>query len=135
MRFRNSRIRKPDPLFLLALLVGLGVVVTTTAQAENVDIETAAEDAGAWLALRPATGLSKKLDLHWLNNALERSEIKQLVGKKQVEVAKPFGEKGPVLGMSVRPNVNKSAARAGDSGIGAISEDRPDLYFSLNRRW
>lgn len=133
----NYRIRKPDPLLLLALAVGLGVVVTTAAQAEPP--ETAQSDrfhaAGVRLALTPVRGLAERLDMHWLNTALKRPAAEQLLAREPLGVGKPFGEHGPELSMSWRPRIAASAQAAGDSGIGAASAVRPAVYFSLRRSW
>lgn len=139
MKTRNyHRLRKPDPLILLALLVGLGVVVTTTAQAESgVVMEPAGslQEARAQLAFHPVKGLAERLNIHWLNNALDRPVVSQLLVKRRMGMGKPFGEKGPQLNMSLRPQMRATAMESGDSGIGALSSDRPDIYFSLRRSW
>lgn len=133
----NYRIRKPDPLLLLALVVGLGVVVTTAAQAAPPDVsqEVQLQEAGAQLALRPVKGLAERLEMNWLNSALERPAVNQLLSRKPLGVGKPFGEQGPELNMSWRPRVAGTARAAGDSGIGAATSDRPDIYISLRRSW
>lgn len=139
MKTRNHyRLRKPDPLVLLALLVGLGVVVTTTAQAGSAsELEPASnlQEAGAQLVLHPVRGLAERLNMHWLNNTLEHPEVSQLLVKRRMGMGRPFGEKGPELNMSLRPKMRATAAISGDSGIGALSSDRPDIYFSLRRSW
>lgn len=137
MKIRSYHLRKPDPLLLLALVVGLGVVVTTTAQAGPVSAESQSDlqEAGASLALKPVQGLAERLDIHWLNTTLESPGIRQLLVKKRLGMGKPFGSKGPELNMSWRPKMRSTAAVAGDSGIGAVSVDRPDIYLSLRRSW
>lgn len=135
---RHNRIRKPDPLLLLALLVGLGVVLTTTAQAGSafsIDPSRDLQEAGARLALKPVQGLAGRLEINWLNATLESPGIRQLLIKKRLGMGKPFGAKGPELNISWRPKMPATAALAGDSGIGAVTADRPDIYFSLRRSW
>lgn len=138
MKTRHNRLRKPDPLILLALLVGLGVVLTTTAQAgsaDGLDQSRNLQEAGARLALKPVQGLAERLEINWLNTTLESPGIRQLLIKKRLGMGKPFGTKGPELNMSWRPKMRATAALAGDSGIGAVAVDRPDIYFSLRRSW
>lgn len=131
------RTRKPDPLLLLALAVGLGVVITTAAQAEP--FETQASDrfneAGARLALSPVKGLAERLEMHWLNDALDRPAAGRLLAHKPVGVGRPFGAEGPELNLIWRPRIPATARTAGDSGIGAVSVQRPVIYFSLRRSW
>ncbi|MBU1190371.1 MAG: hypothetical protein KKA36_01540 [Gammaproteobacteria bacterium] len=134
MKNRNYHIRKPDPLLLLALVVGFGVVVTTTAQAADPAMSNLKE-AGAQLAIKPVQGLAERLDIRWLNTTLENNGVRQLLMKKRLGMGKPFGAKGPELNMSWRPRMRSTAAAAGDSGIGAVAADRPDVYFSLRRSW
>lgn len=140
MKYRNYRTWKPDPLLALAVLVGIGVVVTTTVQAESNTLSRAdslakLQGQGARLALHPVKGLADNLELNWLNNALERPAVQQLLNENQMELARPFGSKGPQLNFSLRPDVAEQAKLSGDSGIGAADNDRPDLYFSLRRSW
>lgn len=139
MKHRNSRIRKPDPLLLLALLVVLGVVVTTTAHAESTTgaVEPAGtlQDAGAWLVLNPVKNLAERLDLHWLSATLERPAIGELLTKMRSGLGKPFGEKGPEFNMSWRPQLNAPAELGGDSGGADLSTEHPGIYFSLRRSW
>jgi hypothetical protein len=133
----NYRTRKPDPLLLLALVVGLGVVLTTAAQAEPVESAEADRfhEARARLALSPVRGLAERLEMHWLNNALERPAAGRLLAHKPLEVGRPFGADGPALTLSWRPRIAGTARAAGDSGIGAVSAKRPDVYISLRRSW
>lgn len=138
MKTRNFRLRRPDPLVLLALLVGLGVVVTTTVQAEpasGTEPPSNLQEAGTQLALHPVRGLAERLDIRWLNTTLERPEVGQLLVKRRLGIGKPFGDKGPELKMSWRPRVRTAVAASGDSGIGAFSSGRPTIYFSLHRSW
>lgn len=139
MKYRN-RTWRPDPLLALAVLVGIGVVVTTTVQAESntlsrADSLTKLQAQSARLALHPVKGLADSLELNWLNSALERPAVQQLVNDNRMELAKPFGSKGPQLGFSVRPDIAEEAKLSGDSGVGTWENDRPDLYFSLRRSW
>lgn len=139
MKYRNYRIRKPDPLLALAIVVGIGVVVTTTAQAESMSPHARSmaklQETSARLALQPMKGLADNLEIHWLNSALDRPAVQQLVLDNQMELAKPFGRKGPQLGLSLRPDLSVGAYGSGDSGIGLTEEDRPDFYFTLSRSW
>lgn len=133
----NHRIRKPDPLLLLALAVGLGVVLTTTVQAAPPDMprENQLQVAGTQWALRPVKGLAERLDMHWLNTALDRPAVNRLLSRQPLGVGKPFGGDGPELSMSLRPRIAATARMAGDSGIGAAPSERPDIYISLRRSW
>lgn len=134
MKTRNYLTRKLDPLLLLALVVGLGVVVTTTAQAADTTMSNLKE-AGAQLAIKPVQGLAERLDIRWLNTTLENNGVRQLLMKQRLGMGNPFGAKGPELNMSWRQKVSSTAAAAGDSGIGAVAVDRPNIYFSLQRSW
>ncbi|MFN2309325.1 MAG: hypothetical protein ABR553_06255 [Gammaproteobacteria bacterium] len=137
----HYRIRKLDPLLLLALAVGLGVVVTTTVQAESPANPPEGTAAGqsqvtvARWALRPVRGLAERLEMHWLNRTLERAAVEQLLSHEPLAIAKPLGAKGPELSLGWRPRLGDAAAQAGDSGIGTLSSERPDIYIGLRRRW
>ncbi|MFP5507290.1 MAG: hypothetical protein ACLGH6_13925 [Gammaproteobacteria bacterium] len=132
----NYRIRKPDPLLLLALAVGLGVVVTTAAQAAPPEAGgDQAQEARAQLALQPVKNLADRLEMHWLNSTLDRPAVNHLLSRRPLGIGKPFGKQGPELNMSWRPRIATTARVAGDAGIGAAAADRPDIYFSLRRSW
>ena len=138
MKTRNLRIRRPDPLILLAVLVGLGVVLTTSVQAGTVQgLEQPDElrEAGTRLALHPVKGLAERLDLHWLNSTLERPAVNRALKHRRLGMGMPFGRKGPELNLSWRPKLRTLAPASGDSGIGAASVERPTVYFSLRRSW
>lgn len=133
----NYRIRKPDPLLLLALAVGLGVVVTTAAQADPPEFTQGdtLQEARAQLALRPMKGLAERLEMHWLNSALDRPAVNRLLSRQPLGMGKPFGRQGPELNMSWRPRIAVTAHEAGDAGIGAADPDRPDIFINLHRSW
>lgn len=138
MKYRSHRMRKPDPLMLLALIVGLGVVVTTAAQAAGPEERAAQVDgiyaAGTRLVLDSHKGLAERIAPHWLNNLLERPALRELI-EKRGGAGRPFGAKGPEFTLSLRPTLKLSAEGSGDSGIGGVPERRPDLYISLTSRW
>lgn len=93
------------------------------------------QEAGAQLALRPVRGLAERLELRWLNTALDRPGVSKMLARKSLDVGKPFGKQGPELSMSWRPRIAGTARAVGDSGIGAASSDRPSVYISLRRSW
>lgn len=138
MRYRSHRMRKPDPLLLLALIVGLGVVVTTAAQAAGPEERAVRAEglyaAGTRLMLDPRKGLAERIAPHWLNNLLERPAVRQLI-EKRGGAGRPFGAKGPEFVLSLRPVLKVSAEEGGDHGIGGIPERRPDLYIGLSSHW
>lgn len=138
MKYRSHRMRKPDPLMLLALIVGLGVLVTTAAQAAGPgDLAvrpTALYAAGFQPVLDPHKGLAERIAPHWLNNLLERPALRQLI-ERRGGTGRLFGVKGPEFALSLRPTLNLSAEASGDSGIGRTPEQHPDLYISLTSRW
>lgn len=138
MRTRTRHLRKPDPLMLLAVLVGLGVVVTTAVQAETSGEQERIgplREAGARLALKPIKGLAERLDMLWLNTALDRPATYQLLKQRGVGIGKPFGHKGPELSLSWRPKMRSIDAAGDDFWIGAASAARPDIFVGLRRSW
>ncbi|MBZ0072128.1 MAG: hypothetical protein K8I04_10445 [Gammaproteobacteria bacterium] len=139
MKYRSPRMRKPDPLLLLALIVGLGVVVTTAAQAAGPGEQRAARAdslyaVGTHLLLDPRTGLAERIAPLWVNNLLERPALRQLI-ETRGGVGRPFGVRGPELTLSLRPAPVSTAAKNADSAGGAVPEWRPDLYINLTRHW
>lgn len=133
----NHRIRKPDPLLLLALAVGLGVVVTTAVHADPLETDASyqLQEAGARLALSPIKGLAQRLEMYWLNTALDSPAAGRILTHRPLDVGRPFGEDGPELSLSWRPRIGGSARLAGDKGIGDVGAARPEIYLSLRRSW
>ena len=139
MKIRRQRLRRPDPLVVLALLVGLGVVLTTSVQAGTGAQELERPDprhaVSAGFALHPAKAFAQRLDLHWLSNALERPGVDQLLKSQRLDMGKPFGRNGPELNLSWRPWVPTLTSSGSEFGAVAVPTDRPELYFSLRRSW
>lgn len=136
MKYRGHRMRKPDPLLLLALIVGLGVVVTTAAQAAGPGERVVrAEDrhiAGSMLDARK--GLAERIAPHWLNSLFERSTLRHLI-ETRGGVGQPFGAKGPEFTLSLHSAPQWSAEGSGDAGAVSVSDRYPDLYIGLTSRW
>ena len=138
MKIRRQRLRRPDPLVVLALLVGLGVVLTTSVQAgtgaQELERPDSSSAASAGFALHPARAFAQRLDLHWLSDALRRSSVELLLTSQRLDMGKPFGRNGPELNLSWRPWIPAPASSGGEFGAG-VPTDRPELYFSLRRSW
>lgn len=139
MKIRRQRLRRPDPLVVLALLVGLGVVVTTGVQAATSAEELKRPDslpaASAGFAGHPAKAFARRLDLHWLSNALKRSGVDLLLTSQRLDMGKPFGHNGPELDLSWSPGLPAPTLNDSEFGVGAVSTDQPEIYFTLRRSW
>jgi len=139
MKIRRQRLRRPDPLVVLALLVGLGVVLTTSVQAatgaEELERADAQPAASAGFAVHPAKAFAQRLDLHWLSDALKRSGVELLLASQRLDMGQPFGHNGPELDLSWRPGVSTPTASGSEFGVGAVSTDQPEIYFTLRRSW
>ncbi|WJW75903.1 hypothetical protein QVG61_02095 [Thiohalobacter sp. IOR34] len=137
---RHHHFRRLDPLLLLAVLVGVGVVLTTSVHAAapgDAETEQALRLGGARLALQPVQGLAEQLDIQWLNQAVTRPELERLVRGGQLDLGQPFGRKGVQMGLSwSEPAEVRRQRRVLDAvGTGAIPEQASGLYFSISRRW
>lgn len=139
MKIRKQRLRRPDPLVVLALLVGLGVVVTTGVQAATGAGELERPDThpapSTGFAVHPAKAFAQRLDLHWLSDALKRSGVDLLLTTQRLDMGRPFGRNGPELDLSWRPGVSTPASSGSEFGTGAVSTDQAEIYFTLRRSW
>lgn len=127
---KPTRYRKPDLMVLLAFFVGLGVLVTSFAQAfepspparsmQNLDAQ------GHW----PEQWLQSLWGLD-LANRLKSWKPKITVDdcNDGMCLSSPFGSRGPVLqfSASVPEPVSSSSLSGGDDSL--------DAYLLLQKRW
>ncbi len=136
----QRRFRRPDPLLLLALAVGLGVVLTTSVQAAgpvaSMPARAALEAQGARAALVPVQRLAGRLELHWLEKPLDAAAVNELLEDQQLTLV-PAGRRR--LGMSLSWREAEAARRALDDtarlGTGGPNPNRAGLYLNIGRRW
>lgn len=116
----NRRYRKPDPLLVLAVLVGLGVLATTTARADPAFSRPAVRGAG----------------YHTIVPSFARGAYRELVQDGVMNVAE-LGAKGPKVGLALRPprSLRRALAAGGDRGTGRVDNRGTTIYVTFGTRW
>lgn len=136
----QKRFRRPDPMLLLAVAVGLGVVLTTGVQAAEpvapMPARAALEAQGARVALAPVQRLADRLELRWLEKPLDAGPVSELLENQQLTLV-PASQRR--LGMSLSWREAEATRRAFDDtaslGTGGLGQDRAGLYLNIGRRW
>ena len=129
MTLKSTHYRKPDLLVLLTFFVGLGMLATGLVQAaEPLDITT----DGKARAERPVTG-------DWLNSVWStdlagklrnwKPKISVDEGGKGLQLARPFGVRGPALRVQ-KTAPGSAAGRPRNSSGGNLG-----AYLFLEKRW
>ncbi|WP_297527723.1 hypothetical protein [Thiohalobacter sp.] len=136
----QKRFRRPDPMLLLAVAVGLGVVLTTGVQAAepfaSMPARAALEAQGARMALAPVHRLADRLELRWLEKPLDAAPVNELLEDQQLTLV-PARQRR--LGMSLSWREAEATRRALDDtallGTGGPGKARVGLYLNIGRRW
>jgi hypothetical protein len=134
---KMTRYRKPNLLVLLTCFVGIGVLATSVVQAsESLHIKSSEKQpvkhAGAQQWLRSVWNLDLTARLRtW------KPELRVDKGGQVLNLARPFGVRGPALRLSntMPDNVKRCLHAGGDNRIGASGADDPDAYMFLEKRW
>jgi hypothetical protein len=137
MKMKKTHYRKPNLLVLLTLFVGVGVLATGVVQAaEALNImsteKRAVKHAGASQWQRSVWNLDLAGKLRtW------KPEFTVDKGGQGLNLARPFGVRGPALRLSIAmpDNVKRCLRAGGDHQIGAFDADNPDAYMFLEKRW
>lgn len=129
MTLKSTHYRKPDLLVLLTFFVGFGMLATSLVQAaEPLDIRTngkaRAERSGSGDRLHAVwrTDLAGKLK-NW------KPKISVDEGGKGLQLARPFGVRGPAL------SVQKTAPGGTASRLRNSSGGNLGGYLFLEKRW
>ena len=133
----NMRDRKPDLLVLLTFFVGLGVLLTSFVQAaEPAQQATILHHADKqkisreqWFRSLWGFDLAGKLK-SW------KPKIAVVECEDGLRLSRPFGTRGPVLQVSTSvPEHTTYSLRAGGDRLIGLSNDQPDAYIFLQKRW
>lgn len=137
MNSKMQRYRKPNLMVLLSFFVGLGVLVSSLAQAaEPVPAAGAAgPDAQRsvpeqWLRAVWGLDLAGKLR-SWKPRTRVDSD------GEGVRLSHPFGNHGPALRLStsIPERAQLSLRAGGDNRVGSLGSDAPGPYLFLHKRW
>jgi len=112
----RSRHSRPDPLLVLALLVGLGVLLTTAAQAARP---------------APVNGGVQPMALQLDAGAVT---VMHAVHDGALTFAHPAKGTGLAVGLREPAALRRGRAASGDPGAGRVSRGRA-VYFTLNAAW
>ena len=125
-------------MVVVAFFVGLGVLVTSVAQASQpatsasiLQHEPAKQSLPErWLQSLWGLDLANKLK-SW------KPKIEVVACEDGLNLSRPFGIHGPLLQIStsVPEHAEYSLRAGGDSQVGALSSDRPDAFLFLQKRW
>lgn len=129
--------RRLDPLLVLACIVGLGVLVTTSVQAADDQATAATHQSEATFALKPVAALMDGLDLHWVERAVESPAVGAFFSDEGLDLSnrRNAQDMGVSLSWQARQDESRQAAEMKEWGTGHVEAERPGLYLSINRRW
>lgn len=115
---KNRRFFKPDPLLVLAIVVGLAVLVTGVAQGRDI-VQKATVSSAVY---RPQVA----------SNLLSGGHV----GRVR-EGAFDLGATGTTIGLALREPLalRRALAAGGDPGMGRIVTRGTTLYVTFARRW
>lgn len=118
---QNRRYRKLDPLLLLAILVGVGVLASTAAYAAPA----LSQPGVRYTVNRPEAPSS-----------FTRHAYRELVRDGVMNVAE-FGAKGPTVGLGLRQprSLRRALAAGGDPGTGQVAPREASVYLTFGTRW
>jgi hypothetical protein len=137
MMMKTTHARKPNLLVVVSLLVAVGFLATSMAQAADsfnimsTNNEDSSQVGGSenWWQSIWGLNLSEKLG-SW------RPMISVHDDYEGMNLARPFGKAGPALQVtsSLPDSVARSLRDGGDSQIGAFGNG-PDAYLFFQKRW
>ncbi|MEJ2685662.1 MAG: hypothetical protein P8124_00385 [Gammaproteobacteria bacterium] len=118
---QNRRYRKPDPLLLLAVLVGLAVLASTASYAAAAPSRDLQRNSGQ--SAESSSGFTHRA-------------YRELVEDGVMNVAE-IGAKGPRVGLALRqpPSLRQALAAGGDPGTGRIRRREASVYVTFGTRW
>jgi len=136
MTFKTTSYRKPDLLLLLTFCIGVGTLVSGTAQAAD-----AAGLSSSWKDGRVVAGSEKWWQSIWgLDLARKLKDWRPKVTVREdgegFNLARPFGKSGPTIqcSSSLPDSVQHSLRAGGDTEIGPVAGDS-DVFLFLQKRW
>jgi hypothetical protein len=125
-------------MFLVAVFVGLGVVLTSVAQAEQRMSSASMLNHQAKHQSFPERWFYSLWDLDLADKLKSwKPKVEVAVCEDGLNLSRPFGNHGPVLQLStsVPERAEYSLRAGGDSRVGVLGSDRPDAYLFLQKRW
>lgn len=136
MNSKTKRYRKPNLMVLLTFFVGLGVLVSSAAQA--AEPVRSPESAGfaaqrslpeQWLRAVTGIDLAGKLK-NW------KPRIRVDSDGEGIKLSRPFGNRGPALRLStsIPERAQLSLRAGGDNRVGSLGE-APGPYLFLHKPW
>jgi hypothetical protein len=134
---RKPPYRRVDPLLVLACIVGLGVLVTTSVQAADDQGSAVLHQSEATFALKPVAALVNGLDLQWVERAVEHPAVGAFFSDEGLDLNDRRNQQdmGVSLSWQARQDDSRQAAEMKDWGTGHVEADQPGVYLSINRRW
>ena len=136
-KIRPARYPKPDFMVLLAFFVGLGVLLASFVQAaESAPSGSIVQHSGGetsrpgqWLPSLWSLDLTAKLKSWKPRITVEECD-------DGLRLSRPFGSRGPALQLSTSiPEHAATSLRAGGDSLVGVSDDSPDAYLFLQKRW
>jgi hypothetical protein len=138
MSSKTKRSCKPNLMVLLSFFVGLGMLLTSLAQAAEPSRSAVPDKAGSqqrswteqWLRSVWGLDLAAKIK-NWKPRVRVDSDGEGL------RLSHPFGNHGPALRLStsIPERAQLSLRAGGDNQVGNSGADEPGPYLFLQKRW
>lgn len=127
------RLFKLDPLVVIAVVVGLGAVVTSTAQARQPDNVAPLHVRGAQLVLQPVQSVIEDLDVNWSQEADRFMPMGAAFFSDDGLALNPQRrDQDAALSLGWQPLARPEQVRA----VAPLdAQPRPGVYLRLQRRW
>lgn len=128
------RYLKLDPFVLLAVLVGLGVLITSSVQAQEPLDTPPAHTSGAKGVWQPVQQVLERLDFAWAEEALQRPAVAAFMSEQGLALNQASGDRDVRLGLSWQLEEHPQAVEALQND-GLTAPSQAGLWLRLQRRW
>jgi len=138
MTLKMKRYRKPNLMVLLTCSVGLGVILTSVAQAAEPLQSTVTTNTAAQQRFSPEQWLRSVWGLDLAGKLRSwKPRIRVDSDGEGVNLSHPFGNHGPALRLStsIPEPVQLSLRAGGGDRNGSAGSDAPGPYLFLQKRW
>jgi len=138
MSIKMKRYGKPNLIVLLTSLLGLGVILTSVAQAAQPVQSEVPSQAPSQQRSWPEQWLRSVWSIDLAGRIRSwKPRIRDDSDGEGVKLSYPFGNHGPALRVSTSiPERARLSLRAGgDNRVGSPSTDVPAPYLFLQKRW
>lgn len=142
---RHRMHRKPDLIAVLTLVVGIGVLVSMRAQAQETVTAPSLEGfaalpvEGARMAVSPVRDLAGRLQLHWVEERLADESVADFVAGAGMHLNRPRRDGDGVLRLRWRaPGSFRDAERAArDMGASLHGPGAPrtGIFITFDKHW